>query len=153
MFSRFLATITIVCSENAVRLADGVDSAQGRVELCRDGEWRSICANSWTHPDAQVACRQFGFNGRELRCYIVCIKLSVLLYTALFAYTNLYGAPFGSGGEIALTNVRCLGNETDLLQCSAAQFRSGLTCSLGGGAAIDCAGRVQRELLFIFCCM
>ncbi len=67
MFFGSLAIIRIAtCSENAVRLADGADSAQGRVEICRDGDWRSICFDSWDFNDAQVVCRQLGFNGREL---------------------------------------------------------------------------------------
>ena len=39
----------------------------GRVEICRDGEWGTICAeaddNSWSEKNAQVACRSLGYSG------------------------------------------------------------------------------------------
>ena len=36
--------------------------AVGRVEVCYDGRWRSICRDTWSREDAAVACYQLGFS-------------------------------------------------------------------------------------------
>ena len=61
-----IRTISILCTENAVRLTGGVDSEQGRVEICYQGAWGSVCTAGWDQPDAQVVCRQLGLMGRKL---------------------------------------------------------------------------------------
>ena len=43
-----------------VRLSDGADSSQGRVEICIGGVWGTICDYSWDDLDALVVCRQLG---------------------------------------------------------------------------------------------
>ena len=47
--------------EGAVRLVDGIVPYRGRVELCVDGRWRTICSSRWDHNDAAVVCRQLGY--------------------------------------------------------------------------------------------
>ena len=50
-----------VCQEGDIRLVGGVVEWEGSVEVCQDNEWGSVCDNSWTVRDAQVACRQLGY--------------------------------------------------------------------------------------------
>ena len=44
-----------------MRLQDGTDISNGRVEICQYSIWASICNNGWDSIDASVVCRQLGY--------------------------------------------------------------------------------------------
>ena len=46
------------CTNGKIRLVGGDTKYEGRVELCYDGVWGSVCPNSWDSNDAKVVCRQ-----------------------------------------------------------------------------------------------
>ena len=50
------------CEGNAIRLVgDRNNKFEGRVEVCQDGEWKTVCNRGWGNEEAQVVCRQLGF--------------------------------------------------------------------------------------------
>lgn len=52
-----------VCEDGDVRLMSGVqcEDYAGRVEVCLEEEWGSICDSHWSNVEASVICGQLGF--------------------------------------------------------------------------------------------
>lgn len=50
------------CNHNDARLVGGRNSMEGRVEICVDGRWGTVCDDQWDQMDALVACRQMGLS-------------------------------------------------------------------------------------------
>ncbi|XP_078064498.1 scavenger receptor cysteine-rich domain-containing protein DMBT1-like, partial [Mustelus asterias] len=95
-----------------VRLVDGSTMCSGRVEVYRNGVWRSICSDGWDDKGAGVVCRM-------LNCGEVLSPPRILHH----------------GYGVSLDNVSCDGSEPFLDQCSAKPWslrncsRAGVTCT------------------------
>ena len=50
------------CINGEVRLVGGSDPYEGRVEICVNEVWGTVCSNSWSTADANVVCRQLGYS-------------------------------------------------------------------------------------------
>ena len=48
------------CMDGSVQLVDGIEQG-GRVEVCVNGVWGSVCGEGWDRTDALVVCKQMGF--------------------------------------------------------------------------------------------
>lgn len=84
-------------AEGSIRLMGGNSENEGRVEVLHEGNWGTICDDSWDERDAHVVCRMLGYTGGQ----------AMML------------AAFGMGsGEIFLDDVNCLGNEQSISDCS-----------------------------------
>ncbi len=50
------------CNNSDMRLVGGHSELEGRVEVCVDQEWATVCNDDWDFADAAVVCRQLGFS-------------------------------------------------------------------------------------------
>ena len=50
------------CQSGDLRLQGSDIQGRGRVEVCIDNVWGTVCDTSWSSADASVVCRQLGFS-------------------------------------------------------------------------------------------
>ena len=83
----------------SVRLVGGRNISEGRVEVNHNGTWGTVCDDAWDMNDANVVCRQLGFE------------------SALEAISNAYFGPGDSTQPIFMDDVSCYGSESKLSEC------------------------------------
>ena len=61
-------SLTVGCDEGDVRLLEGSTRLEGRVEICSNNVWGTVCHFGWGTADARVVCRQLGLSvaGKKL---------------------------------------------------------------------------------------
>ena len=97
----------------------GVDDTKGRVEICHNNEWGTVCDNSWSKSDGMVACRQLGLSFKAVTT----------------------DQSYGQGTrQIWSGNVSCTGSEGRLIDCVQNGFNS-RNCPRGEGAGLVCTAR------------
>ena len=100
-----------------LRLVDGSNYREGRVEVYYNSAWGTICDDDWDYLDAQVVCRQLGFG---------------------YYGTALTGSSVPDGsGEIWLDNVGCGGSEQSILSCPSNSVGSN-NCGHHEDAGVRC---------------
>lgn len=102
-----------------LRLVGGHNMYEGRVEVYINGEWGTVCDDSWDIHDVEVVCRQLGFG---------------------HALTAVGFAGYGPGsGPIHIDRIDCTGEEDELIHCIQATFGQNQCYHLEDAGAV-CAG-------------
>ncbi len=50
------------CATGDIRLAGGNIPNEGRIEICMNNQWGTVCDDGWDATDATVVCRQLGYS-------------------------------------------------------------------------------------------
>ena len=104
-------------SNGDLRLVNGPSSNKGRVEVYYNGQWGTICDDSWNRQDADVICRQLGYE---------------------YAETHYYRARYGEGtGPIWVDQIHCERGDQSILDCSHRGWGEN-DCKHSEDAAVDC---------------
>ena len=52
------------CLQGDIQLVGGSSRYEGRLEVCNNNAWGTVCDDDFGSSDARVACRQLGFSDR-----------------------------------------------------------------------------------------
>ncbi len=125
------------CINGDIRLVGGTTMYEGRVEVCNNNAWGTVCDDLWDTTDGSVVCAQLGY-GTGLSFLNLYIIYTYFLPTATSAPQR---AAFGQGtGSIVLDNVACTGTETNLFDCP----NNGIgihNCAHSEDAGVVCSGQ------------
>jgi len=103
-----------------LRLVSGSNEREGRIEILYYGIWGTVCDGGFNMNSANVACRRLGFPG------------------ALQIWTSV---PYTSTRLAWLDNVRCIGNENGLEECSHRGFGNYRSCNYWEDVGVMCIGK------------
>ena len=68
------------CSDGDVRLMGGMSSLEGRVEICRNNTYSTVCDDFWDEPEANVVCNQLGYSGNSKYLCVFIIHSLLCIY-------------------------------------------------------------------------
>ena len=119
----------------------------GRLEVCHNNTWGTVCDDAFGLLDAVVACRQLGFSdsGKTSKAYG---NRSIIMSTSLGLNSPLGAVPLyqrdnvtelSAGiGSIFLDDLGCLGNETRLIGCPSPSLVEVHNCGHGEDVGVRC---------------
>ncbi|XP_025078060.1 uncharacterized protein LOC112554482 isoform X2 [Pomacea canaliculata] len=118
--SFLLSPLARAQEHNYIRLVDGRNPYEGRLEIFQDGVWLSVCLSYVSSHFGKVVCRQLGYPPDG----------------AVLYYANSYGS---APGEILRKNISCNGQEASLSSCDISpreqncdpRYTLGVSCDTG----------------------
>ena len=140
-------------TEGDIRLVNGGNKFEGRVEVCQGGQWKTVCNRMWGNTEAEVVCRRLQFSGDLERKIIKFISTGLHVQNSI-AHEERDVNVFGEGsGQIVEVEWDCEGGEASLLDCRTAPRN----CGHDKDAGVYCFGKTNQYITilyrFIFSCV
>ena len=135
-----------ICDDGDIRLVGGTNQYEGRVEVCWNEVWGTVCHDYWSTQDGIVACRQLGFSTTGRTFALIVRTTYKVVYFCFAGVTIFYNAYFGKGtGPILLDNLFCSSMEARLIDCP----HSGVgvhNCFHSRDAGLRCQRKLYLEM-------
>lgn len=64
--------VALDCTDGDIRLLNGSTALEGRVEICINRTWGTVCDDGWGGLDARVVCAQLGFARQGKKPVLTC---------------------------------------------------------------------------------
>lgn len=118
----------VICTPTVRIVGTTATPGEGLVQVYHNNMWKLVCDEQWDTTDADVACRQLGYQSSS---------------TALsFPISNQRKEHWTAW----LNNVQCVGDESSLLSCKHGSLLQKSTCTTKQMAGMKCSG-IQVRLV------
>ena len=132
------------CTNGTVRLMNGSTSDEGRVEVCVNGEWGTVCDSGWDRREAEVVCKQLGYNSSCKQTFSTNMIFILITISGAIPY---HSSRFGDGTlPILVQSYSCTGTESSLTSCSGGTTGYS-TCYYGRVAGVRCFSRLHYHVV------
>ena len=131
-----LSFLKAFCKNGTVRLRGG-GSYYGRVEVCVNNIWGTICSDFWDYEDASVVCGQLGHSQYGKYDYHA---LSPIYHTFIVGAIPASGYYTDYVWHFSIIDLNCTGNESNIWNCPYNGISDFYTCPSSHDASVICQG-------------
>ena len=139
------------CSDGDLRLVSQSLESTGVLQICTNGTWFALCGALQTSA-AAIACGQLGFDSGPFYSGKSPCNYPFSNFTQYHCFVHAghsFTTSFNTEGTTAISaNFNCIGNETNLSQCTTSGPVSVVNCSSFGFTALNCPGRLLAHLCY-----
>ena len=143
------------CVDGDVRLVNSNTSQEGRLQVCFNRVWGTVCNDRFDSDDARVVCSQLStqFEGPSTQTSAGVFTVSPFAGGEVLTGADSYGP---GSGPVFIETLTCEGDEGSILECRDVNLRR-QSCAHDRDVSIRCIGQTKspqsnRQELFRCSC-